>query len=79
MSKLTSKFLKENQVNGKYIMTVMHEGSECVIQSYTDKNIMMQVSTRLGRGNCGRFNTGRTRVVNDNNATEWYLKNRVII
>lgn len=71
-------FLRENKENNKIQMFVNYEGSECVIQNITDKNIMLKVVTRLNRGNCGRFNTGRLRRLNDENATEWYLKNRVI-
>ena len=78
MATLTNQLLKENKVNNKFQMVVMHEGSECQILNITSKNIMMQAIQRLGRGNCGRFNTGRTRVVNNENSTEWYLKNRII-
>jgi hypothetical protein len=78
MATLTNQFLKENKVDNKFQYFVMHEGQECLIQNITDKNIMMKAIHRLGRGNCGRFNTGRTRVINNENATEWYLQNRVI-
>ena len=78
MATLTNQFLKDNKVDNKYQTIVMYEGTECLIQNITDKNIMLKMVARLNRGNCGKFNTGRLRRPNDETATEWYLKNRVI-
>jgi hypothetical protein len=78
MATLTNQFLRENKVNDKFQCVVNHFGNEMVITNITDKNIMLKQISKLHRGNCGRFNSGIYRVVNDENATEWYLKNRVI-
>jgi hypothetical protein len=78
MANLTNQFLRENKVNGKYQMIVMYCGTEHTITNFTDKNIMITQCSKLGRGNCGRFNSGKYRIANNVNATEWYLNNRVI-
>jgi hypothetical protein len=75
---LTNEFIKENKVDNKYQMVVMYCESEHIITNITDKNIMLKQISKLHRGNCGRFNSGRYRIANNENATEWYLKNRII-
>ena len=78
MATLTNQFLRENKVNDKFQYVVNHFGNEMVITNITDKNIMLKQLSKFDRGNCGRFNSGRFKVVNDENSTEWYLQNRVI-
>jgi hypothetical protein len=78
MATLTNQFLKENKINGNFQRVVMYCGTEHFIDNVTEKNIMLKQCSKEYRGNCGRFNSGRYRIQNDENATEWYLKNLVI-
>jgi hypothetical protein len=78
MSNLTNQFLREQKVNGNFQRIVMYCGTEHFISNVTDKNIMLKQCSKESRGNCGRFNSGRFRIANDENATEWYFNNRVI-
>ena len=75
---LTNEFIRQNKVDNKYITTVMYCGSEHQITNVTDKNIMLKQISKLQRGNCGRFNSGRYRIANNSTGTEWYLDNRII-
>ena len=70
--------MKANKINDNYQMVVLHYDTEHRITSITDSNIMFQEVSKIGRGNCGNFNTGRSRIKNNELAIEWYLKNRVI-
>lgn len=78
MAILTNDFLKQNKVNNKYQDYVMYCGTKHLITNITNKNIMIQQWSKLNRGNCGRFNSGRHRIANNENATQWYLENRII-
>jgi hypothetical protein len=78
MANLTSKFIAENKVNNGFQRIVTYLGHEMLITNITEKNIMLHQISKLQRGNCGFGNTGRFVRKNDENATEWYLKNRVI-
>ena len=78
MATLTNQFLREQRINGNFQRIVMYCGTEHFIDNVTDKNIMLKQCTKKYRGNCGRFNSGRYRLPNNENATEWYFENRVI-
>jgi len=78
MANLTNQFIREQKVNGNYQRVIIYCGTEHLITNITEKNIMLKQCSKLGRGNCGRYNSGRYRIANDENATEWYLNNRVI-
>ena len=78
MATLTEQFLREQKVNGKFQRVVMYCGKEHYITNVTEKNIMLLQCSKQYRGNCGRYNTGRYRLQNHENATEWYLENRVV-
>lgn len=78
MATLTSKFIRENKVNEKFQLIVMYCGNEHSITNITEKNIMLKQCSKQHRGNCGRYNSGNYRIQNNENATEWYLENRVI-
>jgi hypothetical protein len=77
--KLSNQFIKNNMVNGKYQRVVMYCGDQHVIDNITEKNIMLRQLSKLGRGNCGRFNSGRYRIQNTETSIDWYLENRVIV
>ena len=78
MATLTNQFLRENKVNDKFQYVVNHFGNEMVITNITDKNIMLKQCSKENRGNCGRFNSGRYRLPNNETSTEWYFQNRII-
>lgn len=78
MANLTLKFIAENKVNNGFQRIVTYLGHEMLITNITEKNIMLHQISKLQRGNCGFGNTGRFVRKNDENATEWYLENRVI-
>ena len=78
MATLTKEFLTTQKVNGNYQMVVMYCGTEHFIDNVTEKNIMLKQCSKANRGNCGRYNSGRYRIQNNQNATQWYLENRVI-
>ena len=78
MAKITSTFFQENKVDGKYKMFVLYCGTEHSIVNVTEKNIMLKQCSKDNRGNCGRYNSGRYRLPNNETATEWYFENRVI-
>ena len=78
MAKITSTFFQENKVDGKYQMFVLYCGTEHSIVNVTEKNIMLKQCSKDNRGNCGRYNSGRYRLPNNETATEWYFENRVI-
>ena len=78
MATLTNQFLSEQKVNGNFQRVVMYCGTEHYIDNVTEKNIMLKQCSKEHRGNCGRFNSGRYRIQNNENATEWYFENRII-
>jgi hypothetical protein len=78
MAILTNQFLREQKVNNNFQMVVMYCGSEHVIANVTAKNIMLKQCSKENRGNCGRFNSGRCRMRNNERSTEWYFENRII-
>lgn len=78
MGKLSFEIIGKNKINDKYQTVVNYCGSEMVITAITEKNIMLKQISKLNRGNCGRYNSGRYRIKNDENATNWYLENRII-
>ena len=73
MATLTNEFLREQKVK-----VVMYCGKEHYIQNVTEKNIMLKQCSKIDRGNRGRYNSGRYRLENHENATEWYLRTRVV-
>ena len=78
MATLTNQFLREQKVNGNFQMIVMYCETEHAITNVTEKNIMLKQCSKINRGNCGRYNSGRSRIQNTETATQWYLENRVI-
>ena len=78
MATLTNQFLRDNKIDNKFQYVVNHFDSEMVITNITEKNIMLKQVSKYNRGNCGRYNSGIYKVANNENATQWYLENRVI-
>lgn len=78
MAKLTNEFLREQKVNGNFQRVVLYCDTEHYIDNVTEKNIMLKQVSKEHRGNCGRFNSGRYRLQNNENATQWYFDNRVL-
>ena len=78
MAILTNQFLREQKVNGNFQRLVMYCGTEHIIDNVTEKNIMLKQISKANRGNCGRFNSGRYRLQNNETATQWYFENRII-
>jgi hypothetical protein len=78
MATLTNEFLRTQKVNGNFQRVVLYCGTKHFIANITEKNIMLKQCSKENRGNCGRYNSGRYRIQNNENATQWYLENRVI-
>tara|TARA_R110000782_G_scaffold253897_1_gene342166 strand:- start:576 stop:815 length:240 start_codon:yes stop_codon:yes gene_type:complete len=78
MATLTNEFLTNQKVNGNFQRIVMYCGSEHIIHNVTDKNIMLKQYSKENRANCGRYNSGKYRIQNNEKSTEWYFQNRII-